>query len=221
MANVHLNVKKHLGCKVGGSTRIMGKVIQLLVLLLVCLPAPSFADRRQGAEPMVVNVRTTAVFNIREEATDKSPVVPFSETTCLDQAWRQQGQNVEGLIQRGVSDQQPYPLRSGCRPQFAQRPQQIEIDIKLAFEQCRGSKDPNIKVPSCSFVIQRSKNKSQVERAYNSRGLANMGLKNFSSAVQDFSRAIELDKKNAGYVDNRQGAFFALGQLDRALEDAE
>ena len=107
------------------------------------------------------------------------------------------------------------------RIQFAQRPQQIEIDIKLAFEQCRGSKDTNIKVSSCSFVIQRSNNKSQMERAYNSRGLANMGLKNFSNAVQDFSRAIELDKQNAGYVDNRQGAFFALGQLDRALEEKE
>jgi len=31
---------------------------------------------------------------------------------------------------------------------------------------------------------------------------------------------MELDKTNAGYVDNRQGAFFALGQLNRALEDA-
>ena len=47
-----------------------------------------------------------------------------------------------------------------------------------------------------------------------------MALKNFSNAVQDFTHAMELDKTNAGYVDNRQGAFFALGQLNRALEDA-
>ena len=47
-----------------------------------------------------------------------------------------------------------------------------------------------------------------------------MGLKNYSNAVQDFTHAMELDKTNAGYVDNRQGAFFALGQLNRALEDA-
>ena len=112
------------------------------------------------------------------------------------------------------------PIVPGSDGRFAQRPQQIDVDIKLAFEQCRGSKDLNTKMSSCSFVIQRSKNKSQVERAYNSRGLANMALKNFSNAVQDFSRAMELDKQNAGYVDNRQGAFFALGQLDHALEDA-
>jgi tetratricopeptide (TPR) repeat protein len=93
-------------------------------------------------------------------------------------------------------------------------------DVESAVEQCRGSKDLNTKALSCSFVIERSKNKSQVERAYNSRGLANMGLKNFSNAVQAFTHAMELDKTNAGYVDNRQGAFFALGQLNRALEDA-
>ena len=93
-------------------------------------------------------------------------------------------------------------------------------DVKSAFEQCRGSKDLNTKALSCSFVIERSKNRPQVEHAYNSRGLANMALKNFSNAVQDFTHAMELDKTNSGYVDNRQGAFFALGQLNRALEDA-
>jgi tetratricopeptide (TPR) repeat protein len=93
-------------------------------------------------------------------------------------------------------------------------------DVESAFEQCRGSKDLHTKALSCSFVIERSKNRSQVERAYNSRGLANMALKNFSNAVQDFTHAMELDRTNAGYVDNRQGAFFALGQLNRALEDA-
>ena len=93
-------------------------------------------------------------------------------------------------------------------------------DVESAFQQCRGSKDLNTKALSCSFVIERSKNRSQVERACNSRGLANMALKNYSNAVQDFAHAMELDKTNAGYVDNRQGAFFALGQLDRALEDA-
>jgi tetratricopeptide (TPR) repeat protein len=92
--------------------------------------------------------------------------------------------------------------------------------VESAFQQCRGSKDLNTKALSCSFVIERSKNRSQVERAYNSRGLANMALKNYPNAVQDFTHAMELDKTNAGYVDNRQGAFFALGQFNRALEDA-
>jgi hypothetical protein len=70
-----------------------------------------------------------------------------------------------------------------------------ELDVQLLqlFDQCRGSKDLNVKLSSCSFVIQYSKNKSQVERAYNSRGLANMALKSFSNAVQDFTHAMELD----------------------------
>ena len=80
-------------------------------------------------------------------------------------------------------------------------------DVESAFQQCRGSKDLNTKALSCSFVIERSKNRSQVERAYNSRGLANMALKNYSNAVQDFTHAMDLDKANTGYVDNRQGAF--------------
>jgi tetratricopeptide (TPR) repeat protein len=94
------------------------------------------------------------------------------------------------------------------------------LDVKSAFEQCRKSKEPEIKVSACSFVIETSKNKSQVERAHNSRGLAKMALKQYSDAVQDFSRAIEHDKQNEGYVDNRQSAYFALGQFNRALEDA-
>jgi tetratricopeptide (TPR) repeat protein len=94
------------------------------------------------------------------------------------------------------------------------------VSFQAAFKQCRGSKDLNTKALSCSFVIEHSKNRSQVERAYNSRGLANMALKNFPNAVQDFTHAMELDKANAGYVVNRRDAFFALGQLNRALEDA-
>ncbi len=93
-------------------------------------------------------------------------------------------------------------------------------DLKSVFNQCRGSKDVNIKAQSCSEVIQESKDRSQIERAYNSRGLANMALKNFSNAVQDFTRAIQMDAHNSGYVDNRQGAFFALGRFDLALADA-
>jgi hypothetical protein len=94
-------------------------------------------------------------------------------------------------------------------------------DMKSVFEQCRGSKDLNIKASSCSLVIQNSTSKSQVERAYNSRGLANMALKNFSNAVQDFSHAIEHDKENAGYVDNRPSAFFALGSARSCIRGCE
>jgi hypothetical protein len=52
---------------------------------------------------------------------------------------------------------------------------------KSDFEQCRASKDPAIKLHFCSEVLKKSKDKSQIERAYNSRGLAN--IKRSSSAV--------------------------------------
>jgi tetratricopeptide (TPR) repeat protein len=93
-------------------------------------------------------------------------------------------------------------------------------DLKSVFDQCRGSKDLLIKAQSCSVVLQKSRDRSQIERAYNSRGLANMGLMNFANAVQDFTKAIQLDPRNSGYVDNRQGAYFALGRFDLALTDA-
>jgi tetratricopeptide (TPR) repeat protein len=101
----------------------------------------------------------------------------------------------------------------GPGPSFAQ-------DLKSVFSQCRGSKDLLIKAQSCSVVIQKSRDRSQIERAYNSRGLANMALKSFSNAAQDFTKAIQMEPHNSGYVDNRQGAFFALGRFDLALTDA-
>jgi tetratricopeptide (TPR) repeat protein len=98
-------------------------------------------------------------------------------------------------------------------PSFAQA---FETD----FAQCRGSKEPAMKLQFCSMVIDKSKNRSQVERAYNSRGLANMALKDFFGAVRDFTKAMQMDPRNSGYVDNRQGAYFALGRFDLALTDA-
>jgi tetratricopeptide (TPR) repeat protein len=189
--------------------------IALLCALQLIVGTTAFARK--------VNDLPTLFGGVMPHAAQSEPgTVPTSDAACLDQALRQQGANVEALMQRGVmpSDPRLCPPQSGSRSQFAQGRQQIDIDIKSAFEQCRGSKDPKIKASSCSFVIQNSKNRSQVERAYNSRGHANLWLKNYSNAAQDFSRAIELDKKNAGYVDNRTTAFFALGQLDLALEDA-
>jgi tetratricopeptide (TPR) repeat protein len=93
-------------------------------------------------------------------------------------------------------------------------------DLRSVFDQCRGSKDLNIKAQSCSMVIQKSKDRSQIERAYNSRGLAKYGAKEFANAVQDFTKAIQMDPRNSGYVENRQGAFYALGRFDLALMDA-
>lgn len=93
--------------------------------------------------------------------------------------------------------------------------------VQQAFSDCRTSKDLGIKVSACTFVIQNSKNKSYIERAHNSRGLGYMALDDYRKAVSDFSSAFSYDRKNSGYLDNRQGAYFALGDYRSALNDAE
>jgi tetratricopeptide (TPR) repeat protein len=90
-----------------------------------------------------------------------------------------------------------------------------------AFSDCRRSQeDPTVKVLACTVVIDNVE-KSFIERAYNSRGLAYMALKQYQKAISDFSAAITYDRQNSGYVDNRQGAYFALGDYKKALDDAE
>jgi hypothetical protein len=55
------------------------------------------------------------------------PRLPQREISCLDKTLRQQGGNVNDLINRGVmpSDPRLSQLRSNCRRQIAQRPQPV------------------------------------------------------------------------------------------------
>jgi tetratricopeptide (TPR) repeat protein len=93
-------------------------------------------------------------------------------------------------------------------------------DFHFSMNQCQKSKAASAKVEHCAAVIQQSKDPRVLERAFNSRGLANMELNRFGDAVNDFSAAIHLSPRIAGYYDNRQGAYKSLRRLDDALNDA-
>lgn len=48
-----------------------------------------------------------------------------------------------------------------------------------------------------------------------------MKNKNFAVAVQEYSKAIDLDPSNLTYRSNRSAAFLNLGQTQQALHDAD
>ena len=57
--------------------------------------------------------------------------------------------------------------------------------------------------------------------AYNNRGVANYYLKQYPAAVEDFTKAIELNPTWADAFANRAEAYRALGQEDNAEADEE
>lgn len=54
--------------------------------------------------------------------------------------------------------------------------------------------------------------------AYNNRGVAYSGQKNYDAAVADFTRSIEAKPTDAAY-NNRGGIYFALKRIDEAIAD--
>ena len=95
-----------------------------------------------------------------------------------------------------------------------------QVDTSAELHQCRNATDPADKIEHCSAVIARAKNRSALEVAYNSRGLALEQLQRFAEAANDFSAVINLDPRIAGYYDNRQRAYRGANRLSDALADA-
>ncbi len=93
-------------------------------------------------------------------------------------------------------------------------------DFRFSMEQCGKSTEPAVKVDHCSVVISQSSDRRILERAFNRRGLAYMGLNRFAEAANDFTVVIRLNPRIAGYYDNRQNAYRAMGRLQEALNDA-
>ncbi len=82
------------------------------------------------------------------------------------------------------------------------------------------SSNPTLVISSCSLVIERKKNKADVVRALNRRGLAYERSGRLADALHDFDALLQLNNKGAGYFDNRQRINLALGRLNEALADA-
>jgi regulator of sirC expression with transglutaminase-like and TPR domain len=53
--------------------------------------------------------------------------------------------------------------------------------------------------------------------AFNNRGLAYAGLKQFKKAIQDYNQAIELNPKDARFFNNRGTAYADSKQFKKAI----
>src|SRR4051794_28889692 len=92
--------------------------------------------------------------------------------------------------------------------------------LRSAIELCTKSNSPVERLGACSTVISRTKDRALLGRSYNRRGHANMALRRFQEAADDFSHVIKLNPEIAGYYDNRQNASRSMGMLHQALKDA-
>jgi S1-C subfamily serine protease len=82
------------------------------------------------------------------------------------------------------------------------------------------SSEPENVILRCTPVINAPPSKVLYERALNRRGLAFSRLNKKIEALRDFDALIASNQTSAGYFDNRREVLRSLGQLDRALTDA-
>src|SRR3954447_24878038 len=92
--------------------------------------------------------------------------------------------------------------------------------VEASNDLCLSSKVALERLEHCSIVIARTKDRRLLERSYNRRGHANMELKRYQDAVNDFTQVIRLNPKIAGYFDNRRTAYRSMGRLEEAMKDA-
>lgn len=99
----------------------------------------------------------------------------------------------------------------------------ISIDQAVAdpIAACRRAQTAAEKVDLCSRAIALDSRSRSRERAYLRRGNAFVELGQFQSAVDDFSALISINRRVAGYFDNRLQAYRSLGRYADALNDAE
>lgn len=58
-------------------------------------------------------------------------------------------------------------------------------------------------------------------KAYNNRGVAYVGRKQYDLAIADFNKAIELDPKNGKVYNNRAVAYWYKGEAAQARQDIQ
>lgn len=93
-------------------------------------------------------------------------------------------------------------------------------DLRALSKLCSKSKEATLKLDTCNTIINVTRDKALLERAYVGRGNANMELHNYANAVNDFTGAIRLNPRVAGYYDDRLNALIHLGRYQDALMDA-
>ena len=83
------------------------------------------------------------------------------------------------------------------------------------------SKDPERKIRGCTEIINRGSQENRKIRAiaYNSRGYAYFNKGEYDAAIADYTKAIELDPKDAIAYNNRGYAYLDKGEYDAAIAD--
>ncbi|MCJ2023379.1 tetratricopeptide repeat protein [Methylobacterium sp. J-067] len=88
------------------------------------------------------------------------------------------------------------------------------------MERCKTASEASDRVAACTTVINNTRDKSLVGRAYNRRGHTYVELKNYFAAARDFAEVARLNPTVGGYQDNRANALRLAGRYDEALEAA-
>ena len=98
-------------------------------------------------------------------------------------------------------------------------PQPTQDEIR----RCTGKQDESaeLRISSCSALIEKSRVKKQKADAYAERGKARRAKGDTDGAVADFDEAIKLDPKNTEAYFNRGLAFRDSGDAERAAQDLE
>jgi tetratricopeptide (TPR) repeat protein len=107
---------------------------------------------------------------------------------------------VATMVPPGTTGAQPSDHRSRC---FA-----------------REGVSPEQALASCTAVIESGQQAGHgLAVALNNRGNAHLGNRNYDRAIDDYSKAIRLDRRYALGFSNRGLAYVRKGRIDRAIED--
>jgi len=90
------------------------------------------------------------------------------------------------------------------------------------LESCRQAEDMDRRLIGCTKIIQdRSTSKEVLVAAYNNRGMAYRGKREYDRAIADFNEAVRLNPKYALAFANRAAVHFDRNEYDRAITDLD
>ena len=95
-----------------------------------------------------------------------------------------------------------------------------EALTEQTMERCKTASEASERVAACTTIINSTRDKSLIGRAYNRRGHTYVELKNYLAAARDFAEVARLNPTVGGYQDNRANALRLAGRYNEALDAA-
>src|SRR5215831_15092308 len=86
----------------------------------------------------------------------------------------------------------------------------------MAIQDCNQQQDNDRRIEGCTELVRQNANNAV---AYNNRGIAHILKKEYSPAIADFTKAIEINPKWAGAFYNRGNAKSHMNEYDLAIAD--